>query len=110
VAKLVVLVVGLVMFGLVAGLIWYLATRFERAGGRVVERTWVWRAGESPQPDSGVRVVVERVTTTEPPEVLETRDVGVVEAGSSDAQERLADLRALAQDRARTLNAQARRS
>lgn len=109
-AKVVVLVVGLVMFGLVAGLIWYLATRFERAGARVLERAWVWRAGESLQPDGGLRVVVERVTTTEPPEVVETRDVGVVEAGTGDAPDRLADLRALAQDRARTLNAQARRT
>lgn len=109
-AKVVVLVVGLVMFGLVAGLIWYLATRFERAGARVVERSWVWRAGESLQLDSAVHVVVERVTTNDPAEVLETRDVGVVEAGSADANERLADLRALAQDRARTLNAQARRT
>ena len=109
-AKVVVLVAGLVMFALVAGLIWYLATRFERAGARVVERPWVWRAGELTQPGDGARVVVERVTATEPPDVLETRDVGVVEAGSPDAQERLADLRALAQDRARTLNAQAQRS
>lgn len=107
--KLVVLVVGLVMFGLVAGLIWYLASRFERADATTAVRVSLWRPSEFDGPD-GRHVVVEHVTSAEPRRVLETREVGVVPPDSVDAAERLADLRLLAQDRARTLEAQARRS
>jgi hypothetical protein len=109
VAKVLVLVVGLVMFGLVAALIWYLANRFERAEERGAVRVSTWRPREF-EAAGGRHVVIEHVTLSDPAELLETREVGVVEAGSDDAAERLADLRMLAQDRARTLNAQAKRS
>lgn len=108
-AKLLVLVVGLVMFGLVAGLIWYLANRFERAGDAAAGPASTWRPGEF-EADDGRHVVVEHVTLAEPARTLETRDVGVVDPLAPDRMERLADLRTLAQDRARTLNAQARRA
>lgn len=106
--KVVVLLVGLAMFAVVAGVIWYFAGRFERADARETARAWVWRAGESTGPD-GVRVVVERVSSADPGEVLESREVGVADA-SPEGLERLADLRALARDRARTLNDQAKRA
>ena len=108
-AKVVVLVVGLAMFGAIAAVIWFFAGRFERADARAAARPWVWRAGEATGPDGTVRVLVERVSTTEGREVLESREVGTAGAGPEEA-ERLADLRALARDRARTLNDQARRA
>jgi hypothetical protein len=107
--KVVVLVVGLVMFGVLAALLWYLGNRFERAGVRAAARASLWRPGEVERPD-GVHVVIEQVSTSEPVQVLETREVGLVVSGAADRPGRLADLRALARDRARLLNDQAARS
>ena len=104
-AKVVVLVVGVVMFALLALLVWFLANRFERAEARRVQRPSTWRTREEERPD-GRHVLVELVSTSAPVEVLETRPVGVVAADAPDAAERLADLQTLAQDRARTINAQ----
>lgn len=103
--KVVVLVVGLVMFGLLAALLWYLANRFERAGEQVPDS--VWRAGEVAG-DDGLHVVIERVTTGGAAQVLETRELGVVRADDPDRVARSEDLRTLASDRARLLNDQAR--
>ena len=107
-AKLLVLVIGVAMFAAIALLIWFLANRFERAGERQAAPASLWRPVESESAD-GRRVELEHVTTAEPAEVLETRPVGVVAPDEADGAARLADLRELAQDRARTLNAQARR-
>jgi hypothetical protein len=105
VTKVVVLVVGLAMFAALAGLLWYLANRFERAEERRPES--VWRPGESAG-DDGLHIVIELVTTGSPDEVLESRELGVVGSGDPDRSARLEDLRTLAADRARLLNDQAR--
>jgi hypothetical protein len=123
VTKVVVLLIGLAMFALLAGLLWYLANRFERAGERRPDS--LWRAGELDGED-GLHVVIERVTsgptrggtgggtgagiggTGGPAEVLESRELGVVPADDPDRAARLEDLRTLARDRARLLNDQAR--
>jgi hypothetical protein len=105
VTRVLVLLIGLAMLAVLAGLLWFLATRFERAGEQVPAS--VWRAGEVAG-DDGLHVVIERVTATEPPEVLESRELGVVPTADPDRAARLEDLRTLARDRARLLNDQAR--
>ena len=105
--KVVVLLIGLAMFAVLAGVLWYLANRFERAAERVPDS--LWRPGEVAGED-GVRVVIERVTTGATPRVLEARELGVVPAVDPDRAARLEDLRTLAVDRARLLNDQARRA
>jgi hypothetical protein len=105
VTKVVVVLIGLAMFALVAGLLWYLANRFERAGERLPDS--VWRAGEVAG-DDGLHVVIERVRTGGTLEVLESRELGAVPDDDPDRAARLEDLRTLASDRARLLNDQAR--
>lgn len=112
--RLAVLAVGVVMFGLLAALIWWLALRFERAGDRVVEPAFRWQVAERTADGRSV-VVVERVEVgaggaTGAAQVVESRDVGAVDLEAADHAERLADLRTLGADRARLLNAQAGRA
>ena len=67
------------------------------------------RAGEVAG-DDGLHVVIERVTTGPAPEVLESRELGVLPAVDPERAARLADLRTLARDRAALLNHQARQA
>jgi hypothetical protein len=108
--KLAVLAVGAVMFVLLAALLWYLAGRFERAGEKVTDPGFRWEVGEQ-SADGRCVVVLERLETRPQgvAHVLESREVGSVESGDPEYDARVGDLLALARDRARLLNDQARR-
>jgi hypothetical protein len=106
VTKVVVLVLGVVMFAALAGLLWYLANRFERAE-EPDRPDSLWRPAERAEGD-GLHILIERVATGAGAEVLETRELGVVPDGDPDRAARLEDVRTLAADRARLLNDQAR--
>ncbi len=108
--RLAVLAVGVVMFVLLAALLWWLAMRFERAGERVREPDFRWEVAEQTAAGRAV-VVIERIEVRPQgvAHVLESREVGSVDAADPAYDELVGDLMTLARDRARLLNDQARR-
>jgi hypothetical protein len=108
--RLAVLAVGVVMFVLLAALLWWLAMRFERAGERVRAPDFQWEVAERTSGGRSV-VVIERVEVRPQgvAQVLESREVGSVEEADPEYDELVGDLMTLARDRARLLNDQERR-
>jgi hypothetical protein len=98
---------ALVLFLLLGGILWWLATRYDRVSANRTTREAPWTPANHSAGGRTV-VVVERVALGLEQEstVLESREVGGIEDSDPGYDERLVDLMTLARDRARLLNHQ----